>query len=484
MTSDFRYGFRVLGSLCEDRRVVDHAAAFAAYAAADPRCELDKESYLSAFRFAADFRDHLDGTGSTAGFSGPCWSPWLWFDLDSEQLHYAHQDAGALAAFLVERYGIDPGELLIFFSGVKGFHLGLPAVLWSPAPSLDFHRTARRFAERPAELASVTIDTGVYDKVRAFRAPNSKHPKSGLHKRRLTYDELLGPLAAILELAKAPAPFAVPEPTGTSETAAADWQTAADQVKRESEAQAARRTAGNGSATLNRATLDFIRTGAATGDRHRLLFSAAANLAEFACPAALAVALLEESALDSGLPPKDIRRQIECGLAAAASPCSTEATHHDAPESPQGPAEGSAAAESPEAATSDSGGSEGQSCQHVTGATELPPADLQAALAKLWGSTPTPAPEADQGEAVAQPPGLDGSDPKSGSLAELPPLPSPFRPLPPRAVGSGPLDEPCRCGSTEFAEVAISEGRTRLDCRKCGRFVRFGKWHDQGGPTP
>lgn len=50
------------------------------------------------------------------------------------------------------------------------------------------------------------------------------------------------------------------------------------------------------------------------GDRHRLLFSAAANLAEFGCPPALAHELLTESALDSGLPPKEVRRQIDCGL--------------------------------------------------------------------------------------------------------------------------------------------------------------------------
>ena len=65
---------------------------------------------------------------------------------------------------------------------------------------------------------------------------------------------------------------------------------------------------------MNRLTLDFVRNGATVGDRHRLLFSAAANLAEFGCQAALAHALLTEAALDSGLPPYEVRRQIACGL--------------------------------------------------------------------------------------------------------------------------------------------------------------------------
>jgi hypothetical protein len=97
--------------------------------------------------------------------------------------------------------------------------------------------------------------------------------------------------------------------------AAADWQAALQAVEREAEAEAARRAAvANGVPGLNRATLDFIRDGADRGDRHRLLFSAAANLAEFSCPPALAHALLTEAALDSGLPPSEVRRQIECGL--------------------------------------------------------------------------------------------------------------------------------------------------------------------------
>ena len=357
-TPDCPFGFRIVGGCFETRRLVDAVAALSAHAAADPRCEPEKEAYLSAFWFDESFHRHLEeNAGSTAGYSGPCWSPWLWFDLDSEELHYAHKDAAALAEFLVECYAVQPDELLIFFSGSKGFHVGLSTALWSPEPSDVYHKVSQQFATNVAERASVTIDRGVYDKVRAFRAPNSRHPKTGLHKRRLTLDELAGPLDVILDLAKTPAPFTVPTPTGHSDQAVADWQAAVEQVAREGEAKAARRTAGNGTPTLNRATLDFIREGAGTGDRHRLLYSAAANLAEFGCTPALAVALLEESALDSGLSPKDVRRGIECGLAGAASPALV------IEDSTTAPAE-------------------------VT-PVETPPAELQAALASLWSHLPS-----------------------------------------------------------------------------------------------
>lgn len=41
-------------------------------------------------------------------------------------------------------------------------------------------------------------------------------------------------------------------------------------------------------------------------------------------------------------------------------------------------------------------------------------------------------------------------------------------------------DKPCRCGSTQYVDVPISEGRIRRDCRNCGRFRSWAKWYEQG----
>lgn len=308
-----RYGFRVVGSPFDERRLVDWQAAFLAYADCDERAETDRESYLSAFTFGADFRDYLDATGSTRGYSGACGSPWLWFDIDRTDLDTATRDARRLAAGLAERFKLDD-ELLIFFSGSKGFHLGLPmALCGSPAPSADFHRVARRFAERQADCCQVAIDTGVYDRVRLFRAPNSRHPKTGLFKRWLDLEQLLHlRTAAIVELARETEPFDLREPPAPNSQAVDDWQAAGADVARAATVRQARQARGG--ATLNRSTLDFLRDGAGTGDRHRLLFSAAANLAELHCSPALAHELLTEAGLDSGLPPGEVRRQIDCGL--------------------------------------------------------------------------------------------------------------------------------------------------------------------------
>jgi len=314
------FGFRVLGNAMSRRRLVDAGAALAAYAAIDPKAEVEREAYLSAFTYGEEFRQHHWETGSTKGYDGPCWAPFIPWDIDREgDLDAALRDARRLAAGLLERYrALNEDDLLLFFSGNKGAHVCLP-VTWGPAPSVIFHRVTRRLAEGLAGAAGVNIDTGIYDKVRLFRAPNSRHPKTGLHKRRLSFDELMHLSAdRIRQLAAAPEPFALPTGTAKDNQVQADWQAALQAVEREAEGKAQRRAAvADGTPRLNRATLDFIRDGADQGARHRMLFSAAANLAEFGCSPALAHALLTEAALDTRLSPAEVRRQIECGLAHA-----------------------------------------------------------------------------------------------------------------------------------------------------------------------
>jgi hypothetical protein len=305
---------------------VHAGAALAAYAACDARAEVEKEGYLSWCWFGADFAAYLKATGSPAGFNSACWAPYIWWDIDRESdLPCALAETRRLAVTLDERYQLDDGALLAFHSGSKGFHVGLPTSLWRPAPSADFNRSARLFAAGLAVLAGVgvydakracRIDEGIYDQVRPFRAPNSRHPKTGRFKRFFTLDELMGlTLDRLLYLAQRPEPFGLPAPLGPCDQAARDWQEAVVQAQQGAEEKERRRQARvDGTPKLNRATLEFIRDGADKGDRHRLLFSAAANLAEFGCPPALAHALLTEIALDSGLAPADVRRQINCGL--------------------------------------------------------------------------------------------------------------------------------------------------------------------------
>lgn len=313
------YGFRIVGDCRNDRRLIDWPSAFLAYIDCDDRAQTESESYLSAFCFGGDFRQHLNATGSTKGYNGPTWAPWLWFDIDADELDNATTDAQKLAMGLVERFELAGDELLLFYSGSKGFHVGLPTSVFDPQPSETFHAIARKFAETVAAWAGVTIDTGVYDRVRAFRAPNSRHPKTGRYKRLVGLDELLMlPPARIVETAEKPKPFEIPNWPAMTPKAVANWKAAAAEVESQRvikfEQRDKPKTLDRSTPGLNRSTREFMTDGATTGDRHRRLFSAAANLAEFGCGFPLAWALLSESALDSGLPPAEARRQIECGL--------------------------------------------------------------------------------------------------------------------------------------------------------------------------
>ncbi len=290
------------------------AAAFRAHCSADPRSEPDRECYLSAFAFPEEFKTHLETTGSTADYKGRCWSRWLWFDIDRDDPALALDATKALVTYtlmMFHEFGED--DLLYFFSGSKGYHIALP-LTHAPPPSTTFNAVCRAVAERLATERQVVIDAGIYDKVRLLRAPNSTHPKTGLHKVRLTYAQLMGMgHERIAELAKEPIPFDVPTAHVIPKLLPIYWTEAEAQVNEKLTAKATRTatTAGR----LNRQTMDYIKHGTETGkSRHTTLLSAAANLREFGASESLISALLEEQGLDDGLPPKDVQRQIRCGI--------------------------------------------------------------------------------------------------------------------------------------------------------------------------
>ena len=59
------YGFRIVGSCRETRRLVNADAALSGYADCDERAKVTNEAYLSAFQFGDEFRRHLEMTDST-----------------------------------------------------------------------------------------------------------------------------------------------------------------------------------------------------------------------------------------------------------------------------------------------------------------------------------------------------------------------------------------------------------------------------------
>ena len=320
--TDYPYAFRILGPLDGPRKRVDAEAALAAYCRCEERAHVGMEAYLSHFRFDESFREHLATTGSTRDFNGNTWAEELVFDIDAEgDLPAALEQARKLTATLTDTYEVPPKGFTRHFSGSKGFHIALPTRLWLASGGPNFHRVAGVFARRVATAAGVKIDVGVYDRVRALRAPNSVHPKTGLHKRYIPPDVFESiSVEQIVELARTPAPFDrvncnyMPIVDGL----AWEWKHATEiMAEREAAAEQQRANLATGlvKPTLNRLTLEIIRgEPVETGDRHRLIYSAARDLAEKGAPRHLVDALLREVSLDTGLPPREVDRQLECGF--------------------------------------------------------------------------------------------------------------------------------------------------------------------------
>ena len=319
MNTSTPYGFRVLGSPEADRKLVSFAPAFAAYCRNDAKATPDSEAYLSLFEYDARFAEHLRASLSVRGLP-PCslGGGWLWFDIDREgELGAALSDAQVLTVCLIDDFALPEDSILAFFSGSKGFHIGLPTAAWEPESGEHYHLVCKEMAMAVAGVAGIDIDTSVYDRVRIFRAPNTPHPKTGLRKRRLTCAELMNThVDSILALARDPLPFEPPVyGAGCNEKLQTLWHSAEERVRLNRQAAQAHRGTGTFPKALNRQTLEFIREGAQKGERQTRLYSAAANLFEFGAPKELAAALLTEAAEDCGLPPKDIARTIGSAFA-------------------------------------------------------------------------------------------------------------------------------------------------------------------------
>jgi hypothetical protein len=129
------------------------------------------------------------GNPTVAGFDGATWAPRAVLDLDHRTdpgvaLGWARQVDDKLAAL-----GVPPRAIRRYFSGCKGFHLEIAGgVFGGFTPSAELHSYLRRLAE--LLLGDIPFDTSVYDKLRLWRLPNSRHSKTGLYKIQLTRAEL------------------------------------------------------------------------------------------------------------------------------------------------------------------------------------------------------------------------------------------------------------------------------------------------------
>jgi hypothetical protein len=311
----FNVGAYVLGAPTSPRGLVRHADLLAAYA--DGTLEDEHEAYLSHFAFGAELQAHYSANRqSVAGFTGACWCRWLVLDIDRDDPAESLADARQLVTALYQRYPETAGDVPVYFSGRRGFHV-LVELAHNPPSVVGFHRTARTFAEQLAARAGVRIDTSVYDIAHIIRLPNTRHPRTGLFKRRIESEALFQlTVPRIIEHAGHSAGDGIPTVRSCPAQLAEDWCEAEQEAARAAEARDARRgdSAGAPDERAPRYFLDFLRFGVEEGERHQTLFRCAAWLTEQGAPPSLVSALLTEAGCDMGLTPNDVARQIACGI--------------------------------------------------------------------------------------------------------------------------------------------------------------------------
>lgn len=125
----------------------------------------------------------------------------FYVDLDADDLSESLRDARLIVEHFLEGYKVVPA---IWFSGNRGFHITVPPVVFGAAPGSVLTYYWRHVADiLSRKLALETLDTQVYSRPKTMRIENTKNPKSGLFKTRLSVHEVRSlDAAGIRELAK------------------------------------------------------------------------------------------------------------------------------------------------------------------------------------------------------------------------------------------------------------------------------------------
>ncbi len=310
----------VVGSLTAGREVVQAERLFTAFHELDDRIDPDREAYATVYQYPRlEYGEHVRRVGSPRGYAGQAACCRLLWDIDrAADLEAALRDARTLARFIIDRYG--ERGFGTHWSGSKGFHLSLVAPCgFHPLPHTP--AVVRLLCLTVARAAGVVVDPAIYDRQRLFRLPNSRHPRTGLHKRHLDPEELFALTAErIRELARHPAGYPVPRTDELNSNLERDWLECEARVLAGPStgfgSATARHDAPSSCPVVPKFVTDFIAWGDIQDPgRAVTLFRAAAALAEAGTPPAVVRGLLEETAVKSGLDPAEVTKQLAAGIA-------------------------------------------------------------------------------------------------------------------------------------------------------------------------
>lgn len=170
--------------------------------------DLSKQIFHSYFRHSEKMKEYyntnknVNGKNTLSGYSGEVWSELFVMDIDSPNLSDALSITQNILRSIEANYEVDIRYIQVNFSGSKGFHIRIPAVLFGgfePSPSLP------QVHYKIAEELSDSIDLSIYRTTGLIRLVNSKNKKSGLFAIPLEANEIFTlSIDDITSLAKGP----------------------------------------------------------------------------------------------------------------------------------------------------------------------------------------------------------------------------------------------------------------------------------------
>ena len=158
----------------------------------------------------ANIHKNEKGKPTVKGYKDEVWAKELIIDFDIEEenqqedLDNLLEDLRKLLRTIESKYELDLKHIRINFSGRKGFHIRIPAILFGGfTPSENLPSQLKSIALELVE--GMRIDTSIYSHIFYIRYVNSKNSKSGLCAIPLTAQEVFNlSIDQIKELAKNP----------------------------------------------------------------------------------------------------------------------------------------------------------------------------------------------------------------------------------------------------------------------------------------
>ena len=150
---------------------------------------IDKDTFMSLYEYDDYVKEFYSKNKSLSGYDGIMYMPDEFLldvdGVDINDLENARKKCILLLALLKDLQI----PYKIYFSGNKGFHVGIPGTAFRWQPDTKLHLNVKDALTNAGIFKYA--DSSVTDKTRIIRIINTKNTKSNLYKSELTSQELL-----------------------------------------------------------------------------------------------------------------------------------------------------------------------------------------------------------------------------------------------------------------------------------------------------